>query len=426
MAASHTNTAAERRPQAASRWRALLALVMLGFLALSGVAGASRLEASVEVREILLTPGYNQVVYTGPDSPAAEVAAGIPGLRTILQWDAAAQSYRSHSPLIPGAGGDLSTLQWGDALWLDMAMNSLWRMPVVEGPDALTLYPGWNLVGWAGADSIDADLLLEPIGDRLSSAFLFGTAGLVQLYSPLLPIPLPVGAIEPNDVIWLQVSGGAAIDWPVVPAGERRVGDTVAIPLATSVQQVRDAVVYIASSTQGGGGFIVSDTQILTAAHVVGRDATVSVRFPELGARRIGRVTAVDNQLDIAVITVDDLPAGSRRLDWQSAPQPAYVTPVWAWGFPWESRIVASGFNLAVTVSAGIISSHRVRGDAYTLQTDAAINPGNSGGPLTTIDGRVVGMNTSILTVDGEDAEGLNFALDIARHRDRIRALLDR
>ena len=401
----------------------MLALLLLGVLAISGALGASRLEAAAEVREILLTPGYNQVVYTGPEAPAADVAAQIPGVRTILRWDAASQGYRSHSSLIPGAGGDLATIEWGDALWLDVTMSSLWPMPVVEGHDTLTLHAGWNLVGWAQADAIDAGLLLDPIGERLSSAFLFGAGGLVQLYSPLLPIALPIDPIQPNDVIWLQVNSGEPIEWEISPS-EQRVSDAPLVPIADSVQQVRDAVAYVGSSTQGGGGFIVSDTEILTAAHVVGRDTIVSVRFPHLNERRTGRVTAVDTVLDVAVITVDDLPAGTRRLDWESAVQPAYVTPVWAWGFPWESRVVASGFNLAVTVSGGIISAHRERGGIFTLQTDAAINPGNSGGPLTTIDGRVVGMNLSVLTVDGEDAEGLNLALDIARHRDRIRSLL--
>ena len=247
---------------------------------------------------------------------------------------------------------------------------------------------------------------------------------MVQLYSPLLPLALPVTQVEPNDVIWLNISGTSTLEWDIGGAGAMPVAAGLLVPLATSVQQVRDAVVYVASSTQGGGGFIVSETQILTAAHVVGRVATVSVRFPHLGERRTGHVAAVDLQLDIAVIIVDDLPTGTRRLDWRTASRPSYVTPVWAWGFPWEFRVVASGFNLAVSVSGGIVSAHRERNDVHTLQTDAAINPGNSGGPLTTVDGRVVGINLNVLTVDGEDAEGLNFALDIASHRAQIRALL--
>ncbi|PZC44947.1 MAG: serine protease, S1-C subfamily, contains C-terminal PDZ domain [Chloroflexi bacterium] len=392
-------------------------------LALSGLLDASRVAAADE-RELILTPGFNQVVYTGADTGAAQAAEQIPGLRAIYRWDASAQGYRSYSPLLPGSGGDLQTLRWGDALWLDLTLNSVWTMPIVEGPDTLTLYAGWNLVGWGGNQAIHPDLLLGSVSDRLSSAFLFGAAGMVQLYSPLLPLALPVTQVEPNDVIWLNISGTSTLEWDLGGTGTMPVAASLLVPLATSVQQVRDAVVYVASSTQGGGGFIVSETQILTAAHVVGRDATVSVRFPHLGERRTGRVAAVDLQLDIAVIIVDDLPTGTRRLDWQTASRPSYVTPVWAWGFPWESRVVASGFNLAVSVSGGIVSAHRERNEVHTLQIDAAINPGNSGGPLTTVDGRVVGINLNVLTVDGEDAEGLNFALDIASHRAQIRALL--
>ena len=401
----------------------VLGLLILAVVALAGLLSSPRAVAANE-REIVLTPGFNQVVYTGPESAAAQIGDQIPGLRAIYRWDAVAQQYRSYSPLLPGSGGDLESLRWGDALWLDVTSNSLWSMPIVQGPDTVTLHAGWNLVGWGGGQIVSPDLLLDPINDRITAAFLLGAAGMVQLYSPLLPAAVPVTEIAPNDVMWLNISGQGALAWDITAGSIQTVAAGPLAPLATDVQQVRDAVVYIASSTQGGGGFIVSNTQILTAAHVVGRDTTVTVRFPHLGEVRRGRVSATDTALDIAVITVDDVPVGARRLDWQSAARPGYVTPVWAWGFPWESRVVASGFNLAVTVSGGIVSAHRERNGVATLQTDAAINPGNSGGPLTTVDGRVVGMNVHVLTVDGEDAEGLNFALDIATHRGRITELL--
>jgi serine protease Do len=60
------------------------------------------------------------------------------------------------------------------------------------------------------------------------------------------------------------------------------------------------------------------------------------------------------------------------------------------------------------------------------LQTDAALNQGNSGGPLVTGDGTVVGISTAIFAPDARDAEGLNFAVDITEHRERIRKLLAR
>lgn len=196
-------------------------------------------------------------------------------------------------------------------------------------------------------------------------------------------------------------------------------------PPATNTAEVADAVVYIASSDDAGAGFIVSGTQVLTAAHVVGSDSIVVVRFPRGHSLR-GRVTARDQRLDVAVITVDGIPEGVRRLRLGRAGSPPLATSVWAWGFPYESRMIAAGFEIAITVSSGIISAHRLRDDVLSLQTDAAIGPGNSGGPLTTADGRAVGLITSILTVDGRDAEGMNLALDLTGHSERIDTMRQR
>ena len=50
------------------------------------------------------------------------------------------------------------------------------------------------------------------------------------------------------------------------------------------------------------------------------------------------------------------------------------------------------------------------------IQTDAAINPGNSGGPLLDADGRVIGINTAILSQSGDSA-GIGFAIPINQIR---------
>jgi len=68
----------------------------------------------------------------------------------------------------------------------------------------------------------------------------------------------------------------------------------------------------------------------------------------------------------------------------------------------------------------GVISStsRQVREDDSVtyLQTDAPINPGNSGGPLVETEGRVIGINTFIITQSG-GSEGLGFAIpsDVVR-----------
>jgi serine protease Do len=79
--------------------------------------------------------------------------------------------------------------------------------------------------------------------------------------------------------------------------------------------------------------------------------------------------------------------------------------------------------NLAQSVTQGIISAKHRTGitdpTSYQdfLQTDAAINPGNSGGPLLTLGGKVIGVNSAILSESG-GFEGIGFAIpsDMAVH----------
>jgi S1-C subfamily serine protease len=80
-------------------------------------------------------------------------------------------------------------------------------------------------------------------------------------------------------------------------------------------------------------------------------------------------------------------------------------------------KVLAIGNPLGLqnTLTTGIVSSlgRRIKTEDGTLvdnviQTDAAINPGNSGGPLLNTAGEMIGINTSIFTIRGEE------------HRDRF------
>ncbi len=76
---------------------------------------------------------------------------------------------------------------------------------------------------------------------------------------------------------------------------------------------------------------------------------------------------------------------------------------------------IGDPFGVGQTVTSGIISAlARSNGGAsdyqFFIQTDAAINPGNSGGALVTMDGRLIGINSSIVSSSGGSI-GIGFAI---------------
>ncbi|MHC4986944.1 MAG: PDZ domain-containing protein [Planctomycetota bacterium] len=71
----------------------------------------------------------------------------------------------------------------------------------------------------------------------------------------------------------------------------------------------------------------------------------------------------------------------------------------------WTTIAIGNPFGLTETLTVGVVSAlgRKVsREDVYQdfIQTDAAINPGNSGGPLLNLEGKVVGINSAIITGD--------------------------
>jgi Do/DeqQ family serine protease len=78
---------------------------------------------------------------------------------------------------------------------------------------------------------------------------------------------------------------------------------------------------------------------------------------------------------------------------------------------------IGNPFGVGQTVTSGIVSALEraagARGGGYFIQTDAAINPGNSGGALVDMRGRLVGVNTAILSRSGGSV-GIGFAIPSA------------
>lgn len=153
----------------------------------------------------------------------------------------------------------------------------------------------------------------------------------------------------------------------------------------------------------GSGFFISADGYVVTNDHVI-KGATeiqlVTSDGRELDAELIG----TDPDTDLAVIKVIE-PGTFPYVEFEEA-EPVRV----------GDWVVALGnpFGLGGTATAGIVSAQgRTIGNSnYTdfLQIDASINQGNSGGPTFDLSGRVIGVNTQILSPTGGSV-GIGFAI---------------
>jgi serine protease Do len=155
----------------------------------------------------------------------------------------------------------------------------------------------------------------------------------------------------------------------------------------------------------GSGIALSSDGYIITNAHVVSgaRHIRVRVNGPQKSRSFEAKVVGLDTTLDIALLRIDATDLVPLPLaDSDKLKQGQLVL---AFGSP---------MGLDNSVSMGVISSvgRQISSDdaQIFIQTDAPINPGNSGGPLVDVDGRVVGVNTFIITQSG-GSEGLGFAI---------------
>src|SRR6516225_1246918 len=152
-----------------------------------------------------------------------------------------------------------------------------------------------------------------------------------------------------------------------------------------------------------GSGVIVSpDGYILTNNHVLKNAKEIQVTLSD-GRTFTAKVVGTDPQTDLALIRVqaDNLPALTLA-DSDRVNVGDFVLAV------------GNLFGVGRTVSSGIVSAkNRVTSsdmDEDFIQTDAAINPGNSGGALVDTDGRLIGINTAILSRSGGN-QGIGFAV---------------
>ena len=183
--------------------------------------------------------------------------------------------------------------------------------------------------------------------------------------------------------------------------------------LATNIWQTP------ASLSTGSGVVISPDGFLVTNRHVVDHANLIEVTLSD---RRTytAKLIGDDQSSDLALLQLNAFDGKLASLDFANSDELSVGEWVLAVGNP---------FNLASTVTAGIVSAkgRNMAGDMSVesfIQTDAVVNPGNSGGALVNTHGKLVGINTAILTRSGT-FEGYSFAVPSNLVKKVVRDLRD-
>lgn len=140
---------------------------------------------------------------------------------------------------------------------------------------------------------------------------------------------------------------------------------------------------------------------VMTNAHVVGDAEEIRIQMDESSYE--ASLLWMDELLDLAIIEFDEKPDDLQAIEFADSDQLEVGDLALALGNP---------FGLGKTVTMGIISAvdRELPGNmGRYIQTDASINPGNSGGALVTATGKLIGLNTLIISRSG-GSQGLGFA----------------
>ena len=197
----------------------------------------------------------------------------------------------------------------------------------------------------------------------------------------------------------------------------RAVVEIFSTGFAISNEEESSNAALLSRQRSTGSGVIISpDGYIVTNAHVVKGSRRIQVQIATSLERPVGhsvikpmatkvdaKIVGIDRDSDLAVLKIDR--TGLPFLHFGDSEELRQGQLVLAFGNP---------LGLANSVTMGVVSSSarqiKPEDPMIYVQTDAPINPGNSGGPLLDADGRVVGINTFILTQSG-GSEGIGFAI---------------
>lgn len=172
-----------------------------------------------------------------------------------------------------------------------------------------------------------------------------------------------------------------------------------------------------------GSGFILDEEgHIITNDHVVTGSDEIYVKLSD-NTEFPAKIVGTDPKTDLALLKIDV----KQKL------------PFVAFGDYAKSRIgdvviaIGNPLGFGGTVTTGIISSKGrdlgMNQDELVddfIQTDAAINTGNSGGPLFDVEGKVIGLNTSVPDINGGTNIGIGFAIPSNTVKDIVNQLKEK
>tara|TARA_B100000530_G_scaffold335644_1_gene288236 strand:+ start:1573 stop:2712 length:1140 start_codon:yes stop_codon:yes gene_type:complete len=165
------------------------------------------------------------------------------------------------------------------------------------------------------------------------------------------------------------------------------------------------------SRRSNGSGFVWDKLgHIVTNYHVVANVDNVEVQFSD-GSEFLAKVVGLDPNSDLAVIKLETNDLSFTPLNLGNSNEVNVGNYTFAIGSP---------FGQEFSMTSGIVSAIKrtvpSQNSTFTIpnviQTDAAINPGNSGGPLLDMNGKVIGINSQIITQNGGNA-GIGFAVPV-------------
>ena len=234
---------------------------------------------------------------------------------------------------------------------------------------------------------------------------------------PSLPAPVPVTPTLPGPPV--------AVPAPAAPSAGNGdgAGKALSISFRSAVERAEPSVLTVHSARTmargplglggrtllsqglGSGVLIDRDGYVVTNNHVVAGANELAVALPD-GSLRPTRLIGVDPDSDLALLKIEA--AGLTPITFGDLRSVAVGDVVLAVGNP---------LGVGQTVTQGIISALGRKGIGINpienfIQTDAAINPGNSGGALIDTSGRLIGINSAILSRGG-GSEGIGFAIPI-------------